>query len=414
MALKYRFLLIALGLMIFVVVSPVLILFARGYKINFKTWEIVKTGSLVIRTEPNRADIYLDDKIQESDTPATLRFLLPKDYNVTVSKDDYQSWTKRLNIQEEIVTWANLNREYITLFLKNPQRENTKLTQTVAQEPFHNRLVFVSDDKLYLVKTEGGDVEDIQENANWLNNKNNAQLLSQENLYYLLAMGRSLPFTPDEILNLKKIQAGDNRTVLLTGKTLTVLNRQNQITLMVPNVIDFVLENNDLWLIETSSLRLVNLNNNSPDLIRTALPLNNSGKLIRGDGRIFMIISNTLYVVSEKLDRIADGVAQAYWDNNSKQLIYGNDHEIFIFNPTSFRSDLILRSSSTVSNAVLNGQTGYVFFTNEGKIKAVEIDGRDHRNIYTITDAGSGFAITKDGKKLFVYDATSIKTYKIR
>jgi hypothetical protein len=414
MTLKYRFLLIALGLLIFVVISPVLILFARGYKINFENWEIVKTGSLVVKSEPGRADIYLNDVKQDNDAPATLRFLLPQDYNVRVSKDGYQSWTKRLSVRQEVVTWANLNREFITLFLSEPRLENTQSVQAAALGPEKNRLVFVNDDRISFYKHDDGDMEDIQQNSNWINVKDSFQDLSPANLYYILAAGRSLPLNSEQLLNLKKIQADDNRTILLTGTNLMVLNREGQPALTVPNVIDFALEDNSLWIIETSSLRRVDLNNGSSDLIRTGLPLTDNTSLLRADGRVFLIIGTTLHVVSEELDRIADGITHAYWDNESKQLVYGNEHEIFIYEPASARSDLLLRSASVITNPTLNHETGYVFFSNEGKVKAIELDGRDHRNIYNIADSGSGFMVSKDGKKLFVYDTAGIKTYQIR
>jgi hypothetical protein len=51
---------------------------------------------------------------------------------------------------------------------------------------------------------------------------------------------------------------------------------------------------------------------------------------------------------------------------------------------------------------------------NEGKIKAIELDGRDHRNIYTIADAGESFVLSKDSKELFVEKDKQIEVLEIR
>jgi len=121
MTIRNRVILISASLTIFFIVSPILVLFARGYKFNFETKTIVKTGSLIVKSEPSRATVFLDDKTMSDTTPSTLRFLLPKDYNVSVKKDGYQAWTKRITIKSEIVTWANLNRDFLALFLEQPR-----------------------------------------------------------------------------------------------------------------------------------------------------------------------------------------------------------------------------------------------------------------------------------------------------
>jgi hypothetical protein len=414
MTLKARFLLIAIGLIIFVVLSPILILFARGYKIDFAEWEIVKTGSLVIKTEPPSAEIFLDDQLLEDDTPATLRFLVPKDYNLTLSKEGYQPWTKRLSIQSELVTWANFNREYVTLFLREPAEESSRDVSLTVNEPGQNRLMFVDNDQVSFIDSRNADVQTISNNANWLTAKDSVTLVAPENLYYFLAVGRNLNLSQAQALAIKKIQGNQDFTVQTNAQELIVFNNQSVQTLSVPNVIDFNLEGADLWLIESTNIRRVDLNSGRADLVRGELPLTADSRIIRGDGRIFLIINGSLYVISEKLEKIADRVSQAYWDQKSRQLVYSNDNEIFIFEPASFKSELVLRSSSRVEHPILNSETGYMFFSNEDKIKAIEIDGRDHRNIYTITDAGQNFLVSESGQLLYIQKNGKLVTYKIR
>src|SRR3989344_1915064 len=124
MRLRNRLLLIALGMVIFAIVTPALVLFARGYKYDFEENKIVKTGVLVVRTRPDQASVFLDDKLQPSTTPLNLRFLPPKDYLVRVEKDGYKPWSKRLPVKAEFVSWANLNREFLTLFFQKPETLN--------------------------------------------------------------------------------------------------------------------------------------------------------------------------------------------------------------------------------------------------------------------------------------------------
>ena len=116
MRLKTRFSLIGVGIVLFLIATPLLVLYARGFKFDFNTRQIVKTGALVVKTEPTKADVFLNDKKQADPTPSTIRFLLPGDYTVRVEKSDYQPWTKRFSLRSQLVTWAAADRDTITLF----------------------------------------------------------------------------------------------------------------------------------------------------------------------------------------------------------------------------------------------------------------------------------------------------------
>jgi len=241
MTLKLRFSLIGIGIVIFLIITPVLVLYARGFTIDWHNKKIVKTGAVVIKTDPAKALVFLNGKLQANLTPRNIRFLSPGDYDIRIEKDNYQPWTKRLTVKSQLVTWVNANREFITLFLKQPK----------------------------LIETRPPDLE-------------------QKNL---------------------------------------------------------------------------------PEVDPTS--------------QIPQISSN------------------------------GN--EIFFSDPVnSSTPDLILRSISPIANVKLNLYTGFIFFQNEGKIKAIELDGRDQRNIFTLVDVGKDFTVDAKGEKLSVIGETEIKVYQIR
>ncbi|HTL39557.1 MAG TPA: PEGA domain-containing protein [Methylomirabilota bacterium] len=129
MTLRNRFALIITGIIIFAIATPILVLYARGFIYDWHTGKITKTGTLVVRTEPAKATVFLDDKQQKGTTPLNIRFLLPRDYEVRVEKENYQTWTKRLTVRSQFVTWANDNREALALFLTTPTLINTATIQ---------------------------------------------------------------------------------------------------------------------------------------------------------------------------------------------------------------------------------------------------------------------------------------------
>ncbi len=87
--------------------------YARGYRFDPKTFKFAPNGILVIRSDPEAAQIFIDGELKTA-TNATLS-LPPGEYEISIRKDGYFTWEKTLVIEKEIVTEAN-----ITLFRTAP------------------------------------------------------------------------------------------------------------------------------------------------------------------------------------------------------------------------------------------------------------------------------------------------------
>jgi hypothetical protein len=328
MRLRNRFLLVGLGVVLFVATTPFLVLYARGFKIDWENRQFVKTGALVVKTEPTKAEIYINDEKHESLTPANVRFILPGDYNIRLEKENYQSWTKRLTIKSQLVTWANSNREYIALFLSTPQKQKTWLGTEIS--------------------------------------------LGADNLIYFREGGL-----------LKKLNPENTDTQSIESVPVNALETKDQINKI-----------------------LLDLNITPPEFTK--------GELIRTSNQIYLILDGTLYVANDGLEKIYSPVIHTNWNDKSKQLLFSNDNEIYTYYAEWNDWDLILRSLTTINKPILNSETGFIFFQNESKIKAIELDGRGHRNIFTIADAMDEFSVSDDGKKLYTLSQNEIKYYIIR
>ena len=81
--------------------------YARGYRLDFKTFKFQPNGILVIQSEPTGASVYIDGELKTA-TNANIS-LSPGVYDVEVKKDGYFSWDKRLTIQKEVVTQATVS-----------------------------------------------------------------------------------------------------------------------------------------------------------------------------------------------------------------------------------------------------------------------------------------------------------------
>ncbi len=93
-------------IVLFLATAPVVVLYTAGYRWNAKKSRPEKVGVIFIRSRPAGADIYLDGKLRSEKTTARLRNLLPDTYAVTVAKDGYGSWTKKLPVESGLTTFA--------------------------------------------------------------------------------------------------------------------------------------------------------------------------------------------------------------------------------------------------------------------------------------------------------------------
>ena len=95
---RIRALLYYLSGSIFIIGLPLILTFALGLKFNQKTLKFTPTGLISIRTQPEGASIYLDGKLLNDKTPATLRELIPATYNLRLELEGRFPWTGQAQV----------------------------------------------------------------------------------------------------------------------------------------------------------------------------------------------------------------------------------------------------------------------------------------------------------------------------
>lgn len=121
---KIRLLIFVIGILIVGSVGIFISFYARGYRFDLKTLKFQPNGILVIKSEPDGASVYIDGNLKTA-TNATIS-LSPGVYDVEVKKDGYFNWYKRLTIEKEIVTQAE-----VSLFRNVPSLSPTTLSGAV-------------------------------------------------------------------------------------------------------------------------------------------------------------------------------------------------------------------------------------------------------------------------------------------
>ena len=101
---KIRLLLFILTIIVVGSVGVVVAMFARGYRFNSNTLKFSPNGLLVLKSVPDGAQILIDGELKTA-TNVTVP-VPPGTYDISIKKEGYSSWNKRLVIDKEVVTEA--------------------------------------------------------------------------------------------------------------------------------------------------------------------------------------------------------------------------------------------------------------------------------------------------------------------
>lgn len=92
-------------LTIFVIGAPVIVFYTAGYRVNFNTWRVQRTGVIAITTLPRGASVTIDNELVADKTPYVVQRLTPGDYDVLLQKVGYKAWNQRVTVSSGETTY---------------------------------------------------------------------------------------------------------------------------------------------------------------------------------------------------------------------------------------------------------------------------------------------------------------------
>jgi hypothetical protein len=153
---KIRVFLFYLSVLFFFVTLPFILSFALGYKFDLRTFKFTKTGLIAIKSEPANADIYLQDKLLDEKTPASISELLPGQYNIRVELAKYYPWQGEISVHAGQVTRI----ENIILFPLRPLiKQLNKAKISLFWADFINHRLYYVDRQDNIIYTSDFDGE---------------------------------------------------------------------------------------------------------------------------------------------------------------------------------------------------------------------------------------------------------------
>jgi hypothetical protein len=425
-------------IIIFLIITPLVALYAAGYKLNL-TWPInindlvQKTGMLIIKTNPGNAKIIINEKPQELffkkyfskeevsyiRTPAKIKNLLPDIYDVRLELDGYWPWHKKLEIRPGESTLL----EDVFLFKKEvPQLISEFSGTSFSQSPDKKNIAFIKNNELK-INDDGDNIKTIKIKE------------TDSNKYDILWSYDSQKIiidSPEEkfIVDIKKEKINDlnefikpdydsikwdiydsNKLYYKNENKIYSYNiNLNEISILSENedYVDFLVRDNYLYYIskinKTYSLKIFSLTSN--EIIRIIdLPCSSELKLINPLNKYLNLLNKQhgiLYIIDplstrNPLIEIISNIKKTEWVDENK-LIYINDFEIWHYDFTENKKELLTRISDRINNISWHKSNNYIFYSTDKSVFTIELDKRERRNTNEILKFDSIFSFFLNSK----------------
>ena len=170
MRLKYRRIYFWSLFTVSIVILTSVIFFISGYQLNLNSKQITTISSIYVDTEPQNAEIFLNDQKYKKKAPVLINNLSPRKYNIKLIFEDRHTWEKSLDVDPKktiIIPKAILFKkdeepEKISKFptkLESKQNISSEIRSEFSDFIFpeyqaNNQILFYNDFEIWVWDTE--------------------------------------------------------------------------------------------------------------------------------------------------------------------------------------------------------------------------------------------------------------------
>jgi hypothetical protein len=418
MTLFHRRILYIIFILLFLVITPAILFYAAGYNFNFQSGAVERTGILIIKTDPRGAQVHLGDKKKYNWlytlvygekpllTPLNLRNLLPDDYNITISKDGYFDYHKKITLYPG----QTVVLDTVTLLKKSaPEPLASENVIKTALAPDGSRLAAVTDTSLIIVDLNSGQMDTLPLGitatpadafdivwsptdkkilltlANW-------PVFNLETGTRQIALGDFFP-----VADARAHWDSNNSNTLLLRRnggiySFDLAKKKSMLLFTAAGLQDFLFKDGNFYTVETrqTGSAVVVYDDNSFATLKTiSLPGARSYEFKNTQANLLYVYEPShalLYVI----DPFSFVPLQASLSNvkdfsvSGNTLLYWNEFEIWSYDSANKINSLLTRISRPIGRILLDDS--YIIYNTPAAITSFERDVRDSLNATDILD----------------------------
>lgn len=422
MSLAKRRLIFLAFTLLFLMVAPLALLYATGRTINWQELEIQKTGSIIVESKPNNADIFLnnsrpnffiDQVLKKNSAPKTdtrITNLNPGNYIVKLSLSGYHQWEKKITITANEVTHIGP----IHLFKKSQPElfSNLEKNLPIYISPDKRTVISLNDQLLNIVQIPENTKHQLpiinQKNPTiyWSNDNNNFILndvyVISRNGELLANLEQKLNISPsfvrwdnknnDRIFYIEKNQLKKYNYISSQKETIKDLS----LILKTGELDDYKASDNYLYFVikktNVSELKVVELSSPHREAGST---LSESTYHFISDNKDQILLrdihKNTLYLLEQplplfftpRLSLVASDYVIGRWESN--ELTYSTPFEIRTWKDN--HATLISRYGEAITDLVKIHNNNEILFTTSHTINIMPLSEQPFGQTVTLLDS---------------------------
>lgn len=421
----YRRILFWTFLLFFFVTAPLLILYTAGYRYNWQRGKIQETGVLTLDYKPTDATLTLNNEVRNKKPPFRIPGLIPGRYVITIAKEGYYTWEKRLWIEPSKTTFAQhmilwkkdvqptlVQNENPLLVVLSPNKKTMALV--MPSTPTTITLFDTQSNIRTLLSLPQKNTEGIRA-LTWSPNSRRLFIEGTRGQQFVsgvtgdeampIALQRFVPQTLEQVTwntsDDDHLYGYRHASAPRTGYELVEIDlfrgAVHGSATTFPKKTSYMVEDDLLYRVENDALFIV------PFLPSRALerrlplpsPVITHARFLSGgpDGmltlfdpdqkRILLIDkeTRTLYPIQETIDDVRDAV----WSPRGNRLVWSTGKALWLLDLEQSTRELVVTENKKIQDVAWDPENEYLFYTNGETVDAVEVDNRDERNRVTLS-----------------------------
>lgn len=408
----YRRVLLFVSVVAFLGLTPVLLLYALGYRLDSSSVDPLPVGVVLVETFPSRADIAVDGT-SIGRSPESIPDLPAGDVSITISKEGYKQWQKTISV----VPGRALELRNIRLFPTD--RQSTVLADDVSSFSLspNRKLVAVVDSNRHLTIIDQTGVTVVQpvrlpaspEGILWSPNDAALLVTYPSSLPQLIEVGaRPVPRQMSALRGAQDIvwdpRIAGRVLFRAADDSLQALNTINAaVAVLAIDVRTFATSDRAIFVVHADEQLKQYTLQGSPIAQTIPVPTEEVERLfVTPAGTMaYLTASGEGFIVTENGELASLGPAlQLGWAPAGDMLyVVPDEYSLHVYNALAERSSLplgqlqlITRLSRSISDPQWFAGSRHLLYQVEDELLITEIDTRDHPITYQVDTTNLGAA----------------------